>query len=107
MNLVNAWRDCRRTLAAAVSRRLVDNWRDVLKFSWTIRLVIAAVVLSGLEVALPIIDQWIIIPRGIFAALSWVTTAAAALARILVQSKLSGGLASQQRQPPQQEPSHD
>ena len=68
---------------------LVRNWRDVLRRAWSIRLLILAGLLSGLEVALPLIDGFIDIPRGIFAALSGLTVAGAFVARLLAQKGLS------------------
>lgn len=65
--------------------RLIDDWRRVLKRAWSIRLIIVAGILSGLEVALPIIDGWVTIPRGLFASLSFVVVAAAFGARLLAQ----------------------
>ncbi|PZU22196.1 MAG: hypothetical protein DI589_11985 [Shinella sp.] len=68
---------------------LVSNWRDVLRRAWSIRLLLLAGVLSGLEVALPLIDGVYEIPRGVFAALSGVTVAGAFVARIVAQKGLS------------------
>lgn len=67
---------------------LVRNWRQVLKRAWSVRLMIIAAVLSGLEVALPLIDGFIEIPPGVFAALSGLTVAGAFTARLLVQKGL-------------------
>lgn len=68
---------------------LVSNWRDVLRKAWSVRLLLLAGLLSGLEVALPLIDGVYEIPRGVFAALSAVTVAAAFVARLLAQKGLS------------------
>jgi hypothetical protein len=70
--------------------RLIDDWRRVLKRAWSIRLIILAGILSGLEVALPIIDGWVTIPRGLFAGLSFVVVAAAFGARLIAQQSVSG-----------------
>ena len=66
---------------------LVSNWRRVLKRAWSIRLMILAGILSGLEVifSLPDIADRLDWPQGIFAALSGLTTAAAFVARLLAQ----------------------
>ena len=48
---------------------LVPHWRRVLKHAWSIRLMLLAGLLSGLEVALPLIDGLFDIPQGVFAAL--------------------------------------
>lgn len=68
---------------------LVKNWRDVLRRAWSVRLLIVAGLLSGLEVALPLIDGLYEIPRGIFAAFSGLTVAAAFVARLIAQKGLS------------------
>lgn len=68
---------------------LVSNWRDVVRKAWSVRLMILAGLLSGLEVALPLIDGVYEIPRGLFAALSGVTVAGAFVARIVAQKGLS------------------
>lgn len=70
---------------------LVSNWRDVLRRAWSIRLLIVAGLLSGLEVALPLIDGFYEIPRGVFAALSGLTVAGAFVARLFAQKGLSDG----------------
>lgn len=64
---------------------LVPHWRRVLKHAWSIRLMLLAGLLSGLEVALPLIDGLFDIPQGVFAALSGLTVAAAFVARIVAQ----------------------
>ncbi|GLS29971.1 hypothetical protein SAMN04488498_104324 [Mesorhizobium albiziae] len=66
--------------------KLVANWRRVLRRAWSIRLIIAAGALSGAEVALPILDGVIDIPRGTFAAISLAVTAAAFVARLVAQN---------------------
>lgn len=68
---------------------LVQNWRQVLKRAWSVRLMIIAAILSGLEVALPLIDGFVEIPPGVFAALSGLTVAGAFTARLLVQKGVS------------------
>ncbi len=64
---------------------LISNWWQVLKRAWSIRWIVLAGLLSGLEVFLPLIDGYIDIPRGLFAALSAVATCGAFISRILVQ----------------------
>ena len=67
---------------------LIANWRSVLKRAWSVRLMLLAGLLSGAEIALPIIDQAVVIPRGIFAALSGLTTMAAMVARFIAQQSV-------------------
>jgi hypothetical protein len=71
--------------------KLTSNWREVLRYAWSIRLMILAGVLSGLEVALPLIDGLFPIPQGVFAALSGLTVAGAFVARLVAQRNLTDG----------------
>ncbi|MBB4005791.1 DUF7940 domain-containing protein [Allorhizobium taibaishanense] len=68
---------------------LLPEWRRLLKHAWSIRLNILAGFFAGMEIALPIIDQWVSIPRGLFAALSGLTTMASTIARLVAQRSLS------------------
>ena len=67
----------------------LPNWRVVLARAWSIRLMVLAGILSGAGIALPLIDEVANIPRGAFAALSFVTVAAAFVARLVAQQGLS------------------
>jgi hypothetical protein len=67
---------------------LVSNWRAVLCRAWSIRLLLLAGVLSGAEVALPLIGIEVIPPR-LFAALSGIVAAAAFVARLLAQKGIT------------------
>ncbi len=66
--------------------QLYDNWRQILTKAWSIRLMILAGILSGIEVALPYFED--VIPRGIFPALSGLAVAAALVARLVAQKDL-------------------
>lgn len=61
------------------------NWRRVLKRAWSVRLMLIAGVLSGLEVALPLLGGLFAVPPGVFGALTFFTVAGAFVARFLVQ----------------------
>lgn len=63
--------------------KLLDDWRAVLKKAWSVRLIILAGVLSGIEVILPMFQDSI--PRGLFASLSGMVTAMALFARVIAQ----------------------
>ncbi|MBD9390116.1 hypothetical protein IB237_23225 [Agrobacterium sp. AGB01] len=67
----------------------IANWRQVLKRAWSVRLLVLAGVLSGLEVALPLLGGIYPIPTGIFAALTFLSVGGAFVARILAQKGLS------------------
>ncbi len=69
----------------------VSNWRKVLRKAWSVRLMIVAGILSGGEVALPLLDQVIEIPRGLFAAASGLTVSAAFIARLMAQKGIRDG----------------
>ena len=70
---------------------LKSNWRDIATKAWSFRFILLAAVLSGFEVALPIMREAIeplgLVPPGVFAMLSFVATAAAGVARIVAQPK--------------------
>lgn len=69
--------------------RLRRDWRAVLRKAWSVRLIAAAALLSGVEAALPLFDDKF--PRGVFAALSFVVVGAALVARIVAQKDLPNG----------------
>lgn len=70
--------------------KLVWNWREILRYAWSIRLLIVAGLLSGAEVALPLLQAVQPVPAGIFAALSFLATAGAFVARLVAQETVSG-----------------
>ncbi|WP_257625662.1 hypothetical protein [Rhizobium sp. L51/94] len=67
----------------------IDHFAHVFKRAMSVKLILIAAAFSGLEVALPYIDEWIVIPRGLFAAISGFTTMGACVARLTVQSKMT------------------
>lgn len=70
--------------------RLREDWHRVLTKTWSVRLIVIAAVLSGLEVALSVATAFAIkppMPAGIFAALSGLVTVAAFAARFFAQQK--------------------
>lgn len=68
--------------------RLIADWRRVLRRAWSIRLMILAGILSGVEVALPLLDGLVPAPAGVFAGLSALTTTGAFVARLLAQKDI-------------------
>lgn len=71
---------------------LLDNWKDVLARAWSIRFMVLAIVASGMEVFLSIVDaDFLGIPQGAFAALAAASTSVAMASRIIAQKDLSGG----------------
>ena len=69
--------------------KLIDDWKKILKKAWSVRLLVIAGLLTGVEIILPLlVDSF---PRGLFAALSFVFTAAAFVARIVAQKGFDNG----------------
>lgn len=65
---------------------LYPNWKEIARRAWSIRFLVLAGVLSGLEVILPFFSDEI--PRNLFAILSFVAVTAAFVARLVVQKGL-------------------
>lgn len=65
--------------------KLSSDWQLVLKKAWSVRLMLLAALLSGLEIILPFFEGSI--PRGCFAALSFCTVAGAFVARLTAQKE--------------------
>lgn len=67
----------------------LENWREIIRKTWSFKLIILSGLLSGAEMAMPAIQAAIeplqIIPSGSFAILAILTSAAAAVARVLAQ----------------------
>ncbi len=70
---------------------LVRNWRAVLRSAWSVRLLAVAGILSGIEVALPLLDGYLLIPPRLFAGLSGITACVAFVARLIAQKDVSDG----------------
>ena len=62
---------------------LIDNAREVLLKAWSVRLALLSAVLSAAEVALPFFTTFI--PPNTMAILAVLTSAGAALARLVAQ----------------------
>jgi hypothetical protein len=66
--------------------KMVDDWRTILRKAWSVRLMILAGLLSGVEVVLPLLTDWF--APGIFAALSGLTVMFAFVARLIAQRNI-------------------
>lgn len=66
--------------------QLVTNWKLVLKKAWSIRLMLLASLLSGMEVVLPMFTD--VVPPNLFAAMSFVVVGGAFAARLVAQPKM-------------------
>lgn len=66
--------------------KLYDNWKEILRKSWSLRFILVAGLLSGCEVALPLIGDRF--EPGVFAGLSAAFTCAAFIARLVAQKDI-------------------
>ena len=48
--------------------KLLPNWRDVLAKAWSIKFMVLAAVMSGIEVVMSILQPSNTLPPGVFAA---------------------------------------
>jgi hypothetical protein len=63
--------------------KLYSNWKEILVKAWSIRFMLMAGILSGIEMILPLFaDQF---PRHVFASLSFVFVSAAFVSRLVAQ----------------------
>ena len=69
--------------------KLVSNWRAVLTRAWSVRCIVLAALLSGLEVSMSLIGGIPGIPDGVFAGLSGAVACLAFIARITAQKGVS------------------
>lgn len=69
--------------------KLVPNAGRILRRAWSVRLMLVAGLLSGIEAALPLLDGYVDIPPRLFAALSGLTVCAAFVARLVAQKDIS------------------
>lgn len=63
--------------------QLTEDWKVILKKAWSIRFIVLAGILSGIEVILPFFADSI--PRGTFAILSFLAVGGAFISRIVAQ----------------------
>lgn len=66
--------------------QLYDNWREIVRKAWSIRFMLLAGLLTGLEVAVPLLAGFL--PHGVFAALAGLSTCAALIARLVAQKSV-------------------
>ncbi|TDX19717.1 hypothetical protein [Rhodovulum visakhapatnamense] len=71
--------------------KLVPNWRAVLRRAWSVWILAAMVILSGLEAAASLLSADMLgLPPDVYAAVVGVLSAAAVLARLIAQTGLQG-----------------
>ena len=68
------------------AKRVIADWRRVLRHAWSVRLLFLAAVLSGGEIILPYYSDYF--SRGTFAVLSFLVTAMALVSRFVAQERL-------------------
>lgn len=64
-----------------------DDWPKILKHAWSVRLIAIAAVLSGAEIALPIVGDYLPISKLLLSLLVFLVVAAALVARVVVQEE--------------------
>jgi len=84
------------TIRARLEARLIPNWRDVLRRAWSVRLLLWAGALQGLQAALPMLaplaPDWLLMRAPwVLGVLTFAATAAAFVTRLLAQQSLTGG----------------
>lgn len=65
---------------------LLPDWKKIASRAWSFRLSIIAAIFSGAEVVLPLFID--VLPRNLFASLSFVAVVGAALARVVAQPRM-------------------
>ncbi len=65
---------------------LLPEWKRIARRAWSFRLTIIAALLSGAEVVLPLFID--VLPRNLFASLSFVAIVGAAVARVVAQPRM-------------------
>lgn len=68
---------------------LHPDWKGILKRAWSVKFMLAAGLLSGCEVMVPMLAPLVAqtMPQGVFAALAGLVTAGALISRILAQGE--------------------
>lgn len=67
--------------------QLIPDWRKVLRYAFSIRYMVLAVIFSGLEVTLPLLEGYLPVPQRVFAGLAGCATAAAFYYRFKAQKE--------------------
>jgi len=68
--------------------KLAADWPEIVKRAWSFRIVAAAALLSGLEVALQLIGESLPVSRWHLAVVMFGVTASALVARVVAQRNL-------------------
>ncbi len=76
--------------------KLEEEWKHIVQKAWSFRLLLAAGVLSGVEIILPMFETSF--PRGVFAGISFAVTCSALVARVVAQPKMEESLAEKKKE---------
>ena len=68
--------------------RLIPNWRRVLRYGWSVRLIVLAAILTGLEATLPLVPELLPMPIEWLAMSQFLIVMGALVARFIAQSKV-------------------
>lgn len=63
--------------------KLYDNWREILRRAWSVRIALALAVVSGMNAVLPVFAD--VLPREVFAVLTFGGAVAIVVARLVYQ----------------------
>lgn len=63
--------------------KLYDNWREILRRAWSVRIALALAVVSGMNAALPALSD--LLPAWAFAALAFGGSVSIVIARLVYQ----------------------
>lgn len=70
---------------------LHPDYKRILRYAWSIKLTVLAVIFSAAETALPIIQPYVSIWPGIFAVAAGLSSAGAFYTRIVSQKEFRNG----------------
>lgn len=65
---------------------LLDDWRQIARRAWSIRLSIVAALFTAAEVVVPLFGD--VLPRGLFVVLAFTASIGATVARIVAQPEM-------------------
>jgi hypothetical protein len=69
--------------------KIVTNWLGILKHAWSIRLIILAGVLTGLEALVPDLPSFLDLTDRQFSAINFAVVTGAFVARLVAQKKVT------------------
>lgn len=68
--------------------KMIDDWKRILKRAWSVRLMVLAAILSGVEVCLSFLGGIPGIAQGVFAAIAGLVSMTALAARLIAQQSM-------------------